>query len=1190
MRHFGVILDKTNAGISDKLIDCARRATWIARDAPRKGVEPTLWRSRSGRLMLFAWGSAPPMGLLGSQLIVKRGDFALAGSGYYYHPNYSTPEELLASLAQTRNPEAILADMGGTFAICVCDGGTDRFRLWRSVAGSAAYYRETTEMLVVGDRGLFVSCVSELSDQPRYDPDGIGRFCVTGLFMTDLTAFRGVAHVPGHSVLEASVEQVRISAIDSAFDGFGFSNRLPTDADFDDLADIFLTGMRSLKSDNLKVALGLSGGRDSRLIAAGLRAAGVGAAVHCGRNWSDHPDLLLGQRVAQLLDLELAPVRIIDVEAPNTTASAEVRIDPYLGEQLRRWDAIKVSPMGVPVHYRNSLKYHDFREEESLGAIYISGSSGEAWRGGYARRTFAGDLGRTEEEMWRIFSNVFIAPGEILKVLKDQNRDSYLRWFRQWFDQNYQREFPEAVLERAYIFLSLNREYVAESSYSLLGDARLLRHIGKFSFSARNDDVFHFETIRRLAPQLEMLPLEGSRWQFEINGPDDRYRNGYEARKPLPYGRISEGVPSVRYAAATDLREFFLARIVESRHDLSTVLDPDALDSFLYSRASLCPAGRIGHWSSGSYWFIDAAALLLSGQWLREYDIESVPIQHVRLDAPWHLLYGAVFDAVEGALAAAPSSMSDEFVRDLERYRLAPDAALPDSSAFRHDIEQKRVAVWELSEAPMPAVWRIAPPIEDVHIDVVFGNPMPSGSARIKISTSGPRSATSWMRVSLGRWQDLAGYSARLSIHGWSDVAEARMADVRLQEHRNDGKHILDTRVVRSAPKGVETEINFYIPKPADIRLGAKGGEEEVEILLPIGALATTLSYEIGPLQLSRDEYLAISNDTVAHSQLAQKIIGIGHVFSMEFRTEIQREIERHKLNAEKVNGLLSKIAIGDDPASARASLFDVWAATPAWLDFQLGDYDMMASGEISGECANDPLHPYRLVSRSMRRYMRMTRDRGLEAFGTDPIWNDLAPQVPDHRGSGFRAILRLLGLPIGCKVLDVGAGGFLGETTTVHLLDVLQANVIGIELDIEKAQRLKEKFGERIEVFIGRWEEYSTEEPQDLIIFDLDSQSIPTIFDSFIESALPMLGPRGVIVSLFIYDADAVFDSEKPLLNPRDKQLHKAFLMRKFGTDKVDRVAAEKAFSGSAFAVRGITDKWMEHRGLGWIALQKRS
>ncbi len=449
MRHFGVILEKRPQGDRRALIDLAVRTSWLARDQPRGGVKPAIWHSRSGRLSLLAWGSSAAVGLYAGDLIVGTEELALAGAGFYYHPDYATPEALLRALGEARDPESIVAGMGGSFALVLCDGRRDQLRLWRSVVGQGvSFYKDTPQRLVAGTRGLFVSCVGDGSATPNYDPDGAGRFAVFGQCTTDLTPFAGVRHMPPHSVLiGGGPGGAEIKKIDGAFDGFGYGDAEPTAADFDEATRLFLETFECFKRDGVAVAVTLSGGKDSRLVAAGLAAAGIKATASLGRNWSDHPDLILGERVARLLGLEVRPIeRMEDTAAPSR---AEIRVDAPLVGQLRRWDARMISPMYNPFLYTQGFELRNYAREDGMTSAVLTGAAGEMLKGGWAQRIFIGD-GLFDKETTRAFLKRFMQ-GHV-DLLRPHNQDAHNAHIAELLDEHYQDAHPMAAYERVYFF------------------------------------------------------------------------------------------------------------------------------------------------------------------------------------------------------------------------------------------------------------------------------------------------------------------------------------------------------------------------------------------------------------------------------------------------------------------------------------------------------------------------------------------------------------------------------------------------------------------------------------------------------------------------------------------------------------------------------------------------------------------
>lgn len=212
-------------------------------------------------------------------------------------------------------------------------------------------------------------------------------------------------------------------------------------------------------------------------------------------------------------------------------------------------------------------------------------------------------------------------------------------------------------------------------------------------------------------------------------------------------------------------------------------------------------------------------------------------------------------------------------------------------------------------------------------------------------------------------------------------------------------------------------------------------------------------------------------------------------------------------------------------------------------------------------------------------------------AFERDLLFPTLAPRSLHKGRSGFRAILKNLDLPKGAYALDVGAGGFAGETTTRHLVDVLDAKIDAVELIPELAQKLEAAFPKgRLNVVVGDIFDFKPPaEPYDILVFDLPI--IGDQIETLIPRWLPHLKPGGYVVTDFVYDLAQTFDSRDPLLNPPRREEFQNLLMHRFGATRVDAVTAQRAYFGTPLTVRGLVDKWLcraAFRGFGWLVLQK--
>jgi hypothetical protein len=204
-----------------------------------------------------------------------------------------------------------------------------------------------------------------------------------------------------------------------------------------------------------------------------------------------------------------------------------------------------------------------------------------------------------------------------------------------------------------------------------------------------------------------------------------------------------------------------------------------------------------------------------------------------------------------------------------------------------------------------------------------------------------------------------------------------------------------------------------------------------------------------------------------------------------------------------------------------------------------------------------------------------------------------LVPEVEDHRNSGFRAIVKTLALPPQAKVVDVGAGGFGGTTTTIHLLDCLAVPVEAVETNGEKARQLGDLLGERVHIHNIDIRAFDRPWRFDLVVLDLDTNLLPVQYREILPLIHNKLSDGGHVICSVIYDCDAAYGGEAPLLNPAGRPRYEAFAREYFGMSKLTLKIAQQALWKAGFAAIGLVDKWMGRNprmAAGWLLLEKLS
>jgi protein-L-isoaspartate O-methyltransferase len=192
---------------------------------------------------------------------------------------------------------------------------------------------------------------------------------------------------------------------------------------------------------------------------------------------------------------------------------------------------------------------------------------------------------------------------------------------------------------------------------------------------------------------------------------------------------------------------------------------------------------------------------------------------------------------------------------------------------------------------------------------------------------------------------------------------------------------------------------------------------------------------------------------------------------------------------------------------------------------------------------------------------------------------------------SAFRDLVAELDTNEIGSALDVGAGGFVGATTTEHLLDLLEAPVTAIELDADRAEALSERFGDQLEVVVGDVWKWDEERAFDLVVLDIDTPRIPGIFEEHLEGRmLELVRPGGLVISVIVSDAEQAYHGPKALPAENEAPMV-AFLERYFGTRKLTESGVKAQFARHPhYRALALVDKWRGDPAnyVGWLALRR--
>jgi len=322
---------------------------------PVPGPAAVAWRSADGRAALLHWGNAD--GADSGRADSGGGDSGGASSG---------------GPGSRARCGAAGASHAGTIWAGVPASGGDRDAVYARTSVTRVdpvYLAEIPGAVIVADRATWAAWTSSRLDS--YDPLHLCALLNPGFPLGSVTPFTGVAAVAGSTTLRlVNGTSARVPCAAGAPLGSDSPADRAGRPGAEGVADALVAAVAPLRDAGAPVQLSLTGGKDSRLIAAALVKAGVPvtAVTH---GFADHPDVVVAAEIARRLGVEhavrtpTAPGQRVDVlgRIRATVLVADGMLSAF--ENVGRPVSASTGPAASP-------------------AITAGGHGGELLRGGYA--------------------------------------------------------------------------------------------------------------------------------------------------------------------------------------------------------------------------------------------------------------------------------------------------------------------------------------------------------------------------------------------------------------------------------------------------------------------------------------------------------------------------------------------------------------------------------------------------------------------------------------------------------------------------------------------------------------------------------------------------------------------------------------------------------------------------------------
>jgi hypothetical protein len=500
----------------------------IARDGTRLlpirtlSFEIASWVAPSKRLALVVWSLPDAPNVAPGLVTAPRHATAVAGTGGI--ADFSDAFAPAPSIDRLRRARDTVALNAGSWAYIHVDDRLDAMVAGTTVTGvDPIYWARGDGLIAVGNRALLVHRTTATGRFPDYDLRAIATFVNTGFYL-DGTPFRAVHRLGASQFVEVVGGRPRTGQLPTPGRDPAVADADPRHLDL--IAEAFVGAFGQL-GDAPSVKLGLTGGKDSRLILAGLLAADIDVRAET-HSYAD----------ANMADVHVARLvaRAAGVEHRITSIDGgEVAIDPLVTVDLRRRtrDCILLTE-GMSSAYEN-IGFVPTRYDPTPN---LGGHGGELLRAGIALavpQPHANSCMPYLERNLRPHGDLLTAPA---KADLDDVVDCWLSSTRALS--------PTEMLTRFHLDFKVGRwsgaargGYLASrNQLQPLFDNRLVRLALQVEVRQRLDDRVVHGILRRLAPGLVEVPFANDYWRWQSAPERDQltktFPDAYVPRRPRP--------------------------------------------------------------------------------------------------------------------------------------------------------------------------------------------------------------------------------------------------------------------------------------------------------------------------------------------------------------------------------------------------------------------------------------------------------------------------------------------------------------------------------------------------------------------------------------------------------------------------------------------------------------------------------
>lgn len=549
------------------------------------------WVPPAGRTAMISRSNEPDsvvarLGWLGN----KQRSWAWTGVAHE-----STIGKMRASAADRAEIDETIWDGVGSYAVI---GATpDTLTAYTNANRSEALYWVELDDVVVVSNSAAVLAHMRTNGSIEYSALGFAGFIMHALPLAETLPFAGVQVMPAGSKLLSGGQRDMSIAQDPGDPHFG---SLSFDERVDTVAESLVTYAKTLSHNVESVRAAATGGKDSRLVASALRAAGVDFATYTN-GLPESGEVHVGRKFSEFLGIKHAfqapPTKRGKSGSPVIVAKPETQAWQTLRSTGGLGNAYTVLPNPSQNHVSPLLKAN------------FGGQGGEIIRGGYLRLADSDEPAASKT--LEIFMKHWMNNRDLLNPLA---REAVIADFKPIFDQRLQD--PDRPLFTGYIAHRTGRwlatmrhgESVVYPHTTLLINNQMIRRLLTFSTGELRDEKVAHAVMSKLAPGIQDLPFFRDRWGFEQEGPSAGYKpDSWDSREPYTAHEQPRANFNWRAVYSRDLSKYFRDYVMDSPNSLLfDILDRKNVETMFKGKGYRAPTA----------WALYSAQYTLSNDWL----------------------------------------------------------------------------------------------------------------------------------------------------------------------------------------------------------------------------------------------------------------------------------------------------------------------------------------------------------------------------------------------------------------------------------------------------------------------------------------------------------------------------------------------------------------------------------------------